>query len=359
MTTHINRASQVILIIILLCLHSGCVSQTPRRSPRLPKPVDYRQPTAWEIDDSDLDNNARSFFTVSTNKTTRGAHELVLKGAVSACYYSYTSTQTRKVPTQHFDRSSNMWKQSWKVESQTLSRKKKHWRPRQLRISNPFGGTVNTAVSESGAFETRLQVPANYYLQLPKPENYLAPARSTKQFTIGISADGQPHGGNFKTSAIMPALWQYALNTDKARQYVKDNICTVDLRFKDSTSRKSIMPKVVVTGVEPNKKDIEKLLSVEFGGHQELIEIATEEIYRVLFEAEKKTSITSNIRLKLWKSGQCKIEATHGRYHYFSTPLELGTTSKVRKDILLVEKGEKIRVENLNEGETGSMVDVD
>ncbi len=357
----ITKYSCASLTVTLLCLLGGCIRSMPTYTPppRPPRPIDQRQSTAWQIDDGDLDKNARAYFTITTDRTTGGVHELVANGTVTSCYYSYTPSETRSVPTQYYDNSSSIWKQSWKTESRKLSSERKNWIPRQLRITNPFGGTKTVAVSDTGAFEVRIKIPVHYYLQSPKPQKYLAPVKSTRQFTIGITALSPPHGGRFKASDSMPALWQYALDTDKARQYVKNKICAVDLRFKDSTSRRGIMPKVVITGVEPSRKEVEKLLSREFDGNSALIEVASAELYGILFGGSKRTSITSNMQFKAWKGGQYKVESTHGKYHYFSAGLELDIAGKVKKNILLVEKGKKVRVENTNEGEVGSIVDAD
>ena len=119
------------------------------------------------------------------------------------------------------------------------------------------------------------------------------------------------------------------------------------------------MPKVIISVLEPSKNDVYGVMSEEFNGNEKLIETAFDNIYGVIFKGSKKTSITDHMSFNAWVGGKYKIEATHGKYYYFSTILEPNSNEKINKEVLLIEKGNKVRLEKTNEGEVGSMIDSD
>jgi|GEM_PF-3516859 len=345
------------VVLVVIILGGGCAAPIPPSRPvsyRPPEPVDNRQPTEWRIDNQNLDKNPKTNFRVTVKHAVRNKHSITIKGTVDSCYYEYIPIRNRKVPRQYF--SAGRWVQDWKEESETLPERQKDWIPDVVQIATALSGTKRVEVVD-GRFELSLDVPKNYFVQPPIPQKYLAPIKLDRRYDIAVTAVNPPHGGSFTTSAAMPALWRYALDKAKARRYVNSRTCDVVLRFRDSTSRKSIMPKVAITALRPNKDEIMALLSKEFGGNKELLESVSGDLYEILFEDSKKTSITGNMRLRTWEGGLIKIEATHGKYYHFSTELETDSAREFKKDILLVEKGSKIRMEQTNEGEVGSMVD--
>ena len=72
-----------------------------------------------------------------------------------------------------------------------------------------------------------------------------------------------------------------------------------------------------------------------------------------------RTDISQSIHFMAWVGAKYRIEAVHGEYNYFRDFVSPSSSEPLNKTVLLVEKGEKIRMQGVREGEGGSMVDSD
>ena len=72
-----------------------------------------------------------------------------------------------------------------------------------------------------------------------------------------------------------------------------------------------------------------------------------------------KTDNAQSISFNGLLNHQYKIETVHGEYYYFRGFIKTSSNQPMNKSVLLIEKGSKVRVQNIKEGEGGILVNSD
>lgn len=104
-------------------------------------------------------------------------------------------------------------------------------------------------------------------------------------------------------------------------------------------------------------EDIERHLKCELDGSAVAMEYARGLARDILKDKERLVSMTDTMRFSAWKGFAYRIEATHPRYFYFDKRLSVDTGGSISKEILLIERGQKVRTETITDGAVGEMID--
>jgi hypothetical protein len=349
---HIVYPTSFIVCTILL-FGSGCATETVYvdRPSQTPKPIDTRQPTAWA---SEIREYSRPKFSISATFISNG-DKLMIKGQVIESECLVAIRESRDIPEQRYSNSS--WLQEWRTEKRTLEPTSYKWTPTSLRIQNPYGEESVARVEKDGSFSAILYSNGTVFFTKPELTKYLQ-ATLVKASSAIVVPNGLPASLSTSTELALPDVYRIDVNRQFAQEYVKDHIADFTVVCYDQTSRTPIMPRIQVVVLSgPSREDITDLLAKEFGGNQELLRIGLETAEGLMWKEDKNASITQDMNFKTWLGASLKISATHPKYYYFEANLVVEKAGNIRKNILLIEKGSKIRVDSANEGQAGTMVD--
>ena len=171
-------------------------------------------------------------------------------------------------------------------------------------------------------------------------------------------------------SVELPKFYFSKMDIDKAKSYAqtyaKTKLCQISLSFKEQVTRRNVSPQITITPIgipsyENCVTDLRENLQSEFAGDEDLTKLGMDSA-KVIFNAalpKAKTDISQSIHFVAWVGARYEIETVHGEYNYFRDFVSPVSSEPLGKTILLVEKGEKIRVQEVREGEGGTMVDSD
>lgn len=171
-----------------------------------------------------------------------------------------------------------------------------------------------------------------------------------------------------------------------ARRLMPIQKCLINLEFKEQITRRSVSPEITITPVNAPTKEsyfdsLKSKLQLEFNNDSALVDAGMEAIEKynakpyyvdgvavgyipnknedVLWGGRIKKDNAQAISFVGLVGQKYKIETVHGEYNYFRGFITPSSSNPVNKTVLLIEKGEKIRMQEVREGEGGSMVDSD
>lgn len=157
-----------------------------------------------------------------------------------------------------------------------------------------------------------------------------------------------------------------AFGENLARNRFKTSPITIN--FKEQITRRGVSPEIIITPVGiPTKKDFlnsfVSSLEKEFRNNYRFVNLGMKGVksaiggYRIFWGGKIKKDRAQAISFDGIVGQRYKIETVHGEYYYFKGFLSPKSSFPISKTVLLVEKGEKIRVQEVREGEGGSMID--
>ena len=79
----------------------------------------------------------------------------------------------------------------------------------------------------------------------------------------------------------------------------------------------------------------------------------------IYWGGKTKTDNSQSISFNGLLNHQYKIETVHGEYYYFKGFIKPSSKQPMNKSVLVIEKGSKVRVQNIKEGEGGILVNSD
>jgi len=346
--------SYVVAFLVLVFL-SGCATKTvyiDRPSPP-PKPMDTRQPTQWQTESREY---SRPQFSVSATFAPSGT-KLVIRGHVQESEYLVAFRETRDVPVQRYSVAHGAWLQEWRTERRTLQPQRQKWTVTSLRITNPYGNDQIARVAEDGSFVATLDSDGSVFFTRPPAAKYMQ-AAVVRGKTATVVPNGLPSSLSTSAELVLPDVYQIVANRQLAEEFVRNHIANFVVVCYDQNSRTPIMPRLQVLATEGiTEEGLRALLTAEFVGNQELIRAGLDVARGLLFKGDKRTSITQDMSFKVWTGTSLKISVTHPEYYFFEANVDADKAGRVRKNILLIEKGKKVRVDNVNEGQGGRIVD--
>jgi len=162
-----------------------------------------------------------------------------------------------------------------------------------------------------------------------------------------------------------PYYWMPVKEIDKAKSFavkwVEDRICVVEITTKEQITRRIVSPEITVTPINTKKQlhgAVARALNAEFEGDKELLNAGMDAIKDRLQRplVKRRKEVAQSLSFCAWAGHKYKIETVHGEYYYFNGFITPNANS-IKKTILLVEKGDKIRIQGVREGEGGVIVD--
>ncbi len=366
-----------ILASIVSAFCSGCVpprtTSSYRPTPQPPQVIN------WKDYSKVVDHG--EFGLSELEIVATGEHAVRISGQADAISYKVETGQNyyRKGRRAMTKRATGRWvtnpngTRSWKTthaqygyvgggteyrNQQVLNRQ---WTPTQLELSNPFGANIKVPVQADGSFSAVIELDDKYFTgRIPRskiPSKYFGSYhyRKNKSFVI------RPSKPPFRVKALEePFKVRYvSFDQDEVDEYIRSIKTNITLSVKDRVTHLPLSPTIKITrGNGTSNEEIENRLIKEFGDRT----LASEEMKKIrssLFfrGAEDKTTTGQSIGFDAFVGATYKIETTHGQYHYFRTFFVPKQSGKIKKNVLLIEKGQKIRVEGVKEGEGGILVD--
>ncbi len=363
------RMLVMLIVVVGLFVMSGCYSPLPVKRQAIVPARPAEQPKPWES----YSRVSDGIFKVSQFSIKRsGIHAFEISGVVSEC--SYNEERGEKLWKELI-----YWKEGYRHNASKWIRRnevmtRKPWALSSVSIENPFGPDVTAAVGGDGVFSAKLTLDEGYFSSRPsrnsgfKPKSkYFRIVGYTRPKQIKIKSGSAPREKLFQRDLYFKScdfdiepFW-FEADMDKVKSYVDSLRSTVNLEIMDRISRVPIVPDVVITGVgSPSGLGVEKFFAREFRDEKVTRDamVYLNRGFSYVKEGEKKRSHSQSVSFWALKGFSYKIETTHGKYYYFSKVFKVENNVENKK-ILLIESGDKIRYEDVKEGEGGSMVDSD
>lgn len=253
---------------------------------------------------------------------------------------------------------------------------KKSWIPAKVLLSSPYcKDDIKADVSPRGWFIFHIDFNKKYYTR-PFPRYHL-PSKyfgisccSGKGFTIkaiGFPEPSRIKGSNVRHGRLSQKIpyEAYLIRPlkNKIEDYMRGLNTTIHLSIKDRITHRPLSPLIRITCQEaPTKEKLQVILHKEFNNKKLAIREASKVTfpsYSRFFYKEGRVKETTNEFIKICTmiGAKFKIETIHEDYHYFKGYIAADNSPEIKKDILLIEKGEKVRFENVNEGQGGILTD--
>lgn len=244
------------------------------------------------------------------------------------------------------------------------------WTPRTLQVQNPFGSDTTIAVQADGSFSAKVQLSDRYYTApVPAsrlPSKYFGSFKYGEDKRLGIAAVNPPDNLNLRAWGLPYTVRFVKPREEMVNGYVERMLTTVHLAVKDKVSHLPVSPEITVTCSQgASREDVIGRLSREFGD-DDLAKSVAERIDDKYFfgkpgskEEGPRQASTSGQSMSFCGivGADYVIETVHGDYYYFRGVLEPDRAPVVRKNVLLIEKGAKVRLEEVKEGQGGVLTD--
>ncbi|MBI2449415.1 hypothetical protein HYV49_03905 [Candidatus Pacearchaeota archaeon] len=340
----------------------------PRDHPAQSIPPSYGP---WESEDRDIRIDTASLHKFEVDNLSikvTGEHTSDISGRVRECSYNAKVIESRKVYGPNYPNGYN-------VETRTLF-KKVDWMSPPLQFISEYAPTTDIPVAPTGEFSLKIRSLDNFYFKEPLDTHkyfrvvaFSEPAKiQVKHWTLNrLSYNTSPHGspvrfrGSFFDYEISLPVWTYEIDKDAIKDFVEKSVQTtkVYLEALDKITRLPITPKIRITPIDaPTKSDLEKKLFGEFRD-ENLTAIALNDVPSYLgYDPNSKIleDVTQGIDFDALIGSTYKVETFHNNYFYFSGYIK-ANNNPTKKSVLLIEKGAKVRVEGVKDGEGGEIID--
>jgi len=327
----------------------------------------------WEADPwivKEEQTGRKRFQVESFTLKPTGARTALVSGRVIEYAFEVITVETRKVYPYGRSHPRIEYEKGRVLKTEWVRRI-----PSQLVITNPYGPNTAASVLESGIFEAVVTCDEPYFFQRPpRPDNpyravfqyanrskfelipELAPVDRPDKYT-GYTYDKKP-GHDYTGHLLGPlSVWGYDVDWDRVREFVSDYFPRMDFEVKDKITRLPVSPTVRVTGVSvPSREALKQRFSHEFK-EDSIVGKALSYVPQYLQKGETMEVNAQAFSFQAIAGVSYKVETIHGNYYYFTANISAAAGKNYSKVILLVEKGSKIRVEGVKEGEGGEIVD--
>jgi len=301
-----------------------------------------------------------------------GAHKARVSGKISSCGYDLISGERHlklifRKTRRGMPLNPNAYYYERKITTRNVSTQYRSWMPKIVAIENPLGSEVVANVNADGSFSASLSLSdEKYFLTHSSAVNSVSGNRSKylnvfhyntpKQ--ILISPKSPPSGVSFKScSSNLPVYW-LDVKWNAVEGYVRMQTTSMTLEVCDKITHLPISPVITVTGLRvPSMQEVKSIFVSEFGDRN--VADKAMKWLSYLEQGAKKKKTAQSIDFNALVGATYKIETMHGEYYYFRGFVDPIKTPRERKSILLIEKGGKVRNEDVKEGEGGLIVDSD
>lgn len=346
--------SAFMVLPVLMIILSGCATKQVVIAPP-EKPYDSRRPTEWQ---TLYPEPADASLRISVEFQVKGGNSLRMNGEIISCSYTLNSREERQIPTQRFKHSLNHWEQRWEREVRDKIPQRESWLPQHLEITNPYGSDAVVRVNSTGQFSGTLAFDRISYASPDvNRQKYKTFREVQPNQQVVFNAIDPPVSLSFAGRASLPPCWEAVPNYDVAKEFFRSKLAEVHIDVRDQGTRQRLMPKVIVTAISPTREEVMRELQVEFSGDNDLLQAVKHNLDDLVLGGQTHTSITDQIEFIAWDGGRYQIETILGGYHYFKTIISCDSPGPRTKEILLVDRGSKIRIENVEEGSVGSITD--
>jgi len=249
-------------------------------------------------------------------------------------------------------------------------------------------------IDPNGFFETTIKTKSTYFIK-PDVENYhrinfdnrkliadadytMSMPRESYSYSESDNVDyaqNQAHVNKKCTFNFNDRFPVYLVDydVDKVKQYaqklLKKKHCWVTLEFKDQATRTNVTPQIIIKPIDsPTEDEFSTSLKAdfekEFNNDANLVNIALQECKKthyagVIWAGKTSTDTAQSLEFFALVGHKYKIETIHEKYFYFSGYITPASSASLKKTILLIEKGDKVRIEEIREGKSGNIIDSD
>ncbi|MEE9614084.1 MAG: hypothetical protein V3W31_03890 [Thermodesulfobacteriota bacterium] len=241
-----------------------------------------------------------------------------------------------------------------------------NWMPSRVLIRTPYG-KYSAEVSSGGVFRTTIKTPSyeqEYFRRPSAKKNYTA---TSELKSVEVEPISPPDGIRFRAQGLAEIpIWYYKytpvppekFDVEKAvNRFADQNIATVIIVFQDKESRLPLTPTVRITAITTpsNQRLIDRC--TELGYNKKEAEKIIEYLDEYVNIKENLEQSSQTVIFKGMVGSTYRINASHGKYLSFSGIINIDKKPQIRKKVLLVEKGKKIRLETINDAEGGEIID--
>lgn len=313
-------------------------------------------------------------FAVINNSSVR------VSGKISRCYYATVTRVYEKKTTylrQRVGRDSKGIKYVINynrptghklVLKKTNSPRYTDYMPRKLAIKNPFGQDVEAEVLRSGDFSAVISIDSSnskYSFTKPSPLPFYSVYKFKTPRKIKLIASPPENYETKPRTERGLVVWFLDINEDKIEDKVKRTIhikpIDIQINFHEKNTHIDVRPEIIITGIDVkdrnyfinNWKDYCKNNNVD----NEIFRIGKKYItLDYLREGEKLRKKSTSISFKGLQGSKYRVETKHPDYYYYSGLLSVDESAeKLKRSVLLIEVGEKLR--NEFEGQGAVMVE--
>lgn len=365
----INPANYIYIVIILILgtfVLNGC-GINPTGKPRPPiqtRVVNQEIFSGVSFDCQDF------FFKIINSK------KVEVKGIIANSFMTFE----KRSYVQGYNSYSG-GKPYWRViqgsDSRPIKKFQRPWRPSKIQLQ--FDGKVfDASVSTDGSFKAVVSTDKGAYFTKPKLKKY----RYLKEETIPIkvTANGTYEGRKRKRliDAANIKIYTVYYDIERAKEFAKamvnnkDQKVPITLQIKDQVTRRNISPEITITPINvPTRREFidsfKPKLQKEFEHNSKLTNSGMKVIesyikshyWNIAWGRKTITDSAQSISFNGLLNHQYRVETIHGEYYYFKNIITAKFQRPMNKTILLIEKGSKVRLQNIKEGEGGTLIDSD
>jgi len=313
------------------------------------------EPSQW-VEKIRLTNNNRSFLQNIKMEINDSKH-MNISGLLKEFSYEVEEYKEREEYRYYAENGRALhWKKPYSIDVKTDVVKK--WvtiiEP-SIAYENPIGSNFRVVVDSSGYFNVRIPSNDQYYFKIPPNKKFYKVnkiLKNAKIFPFNSSPLIIGEGYSFPIE-----LFYYDIDLFAIDSYIKSQFSNIRIEIKDKITRLPINTNIKITTV--NVPD-ENQIYTRFKNELQEDVIISKAISRIPDYVKKGQVIERNAQEILFTSiigSIIQIETIHGKYYYFCSSLNVNKNSDMNKIILLTEKGEKVRVEKVEEGEGGELID--
>ena len=222
-----------------------------------------------------------------------------------------------------------------------------------------FPEKVAVDVNSDGSFNGRI---FNAAFKRPDEVRYYTIGNKLHNLVIdeADSSGKKPDGRTFNSALIGgPVSFFYKINDSEVKSYINSKInskiFTITINAKDRNTRTSVGLQSMVVKRESLPPKIDEIVKSEFGDDQNLIRLAKSYIEYDPEKDSKSTGSGQSLTFNAFEGMKYSVETIDPAYHYTNSSFVADRKSP-NKAVLLVEVGQKLRIDDTKEGK-GDIID--
>ncbi|HLF53844.1 MAG TPA: hypothetical protein VI544_01575 [Candidatus Nanoarchaeia archaeon] len=283
-------------------------------------------------------------------------------GGRARCKYNIRSydewTERTKYESYHdmANKSSGVWEKKMTEEIKVQG---EEFIPSHLSINlTDSGKNIRIPLNSDGSFEKEILVDSfkrlaglKYYDVLTKPYDLL--------ISEADSSENKPEGSTFEPQVIGHVdQFYYSVNKLRIKEFIDNNVNSkvfeITINARDSNTRVPVGVQSIVVERESLPK-IAETIEREFGNDSNLVEIARAYVRYDLDKNARITGSGQSLTFSAFEDVKYSVETIDPAHHYTKSSF-VAKKGSDKKSILLVEVGQKLRIDETKEGK-GQLID--